>query len=24
VPGLGLVVWALLGGTAEGRRGGHH
>ena len=24
VPGLGLVLWALLGGTAEGRRGGHH
>ena len=23
VPGLGLVVWAMLGGTAEGRRGGH-
>ncbi len=22
VPGLGLVVWALFGGTAEGRRGG--
>ena len=22
VPGLGLVVWAMLGGTAEGRRGG--
>jgi len=24
VPGLGLVFWALIGGTAEGRRGGHH
>jgi hypothetical protein len=24
VPGLGLAVWALFGGTAEGRRGGHH
>ena len=24
VPGLGLVVWALFGGTAEGRRGGTH
>ncbi|MGH9019881.1 MAG: aa3-type cytochrome oxidase subunit IV [Acidimicrobiales bacterium] len=24
VPGLGLVVWALFGGTAEGRRGGPH
>ena len=24
VPGLGLVVWALLGGTAEGRRGGKY
>jgi Cytochrome c oxidase subunit IV len=24
LPGLALVVWALLGGTAEGRRGGHH
>ena len=24
VPGLGLVVWALLGGAAEGRRGGQH
>jgi uncharacterized membrane protein len=24
VPGLGLVLWALLGGTAEGRRGGTH
>ena len=24
VPGLGLVVWSLLGGTAEGRRGGQH
>ena len=23
VPGLALVVWALLGGTAEGRRGGN-
>ena len=23
VPGLGLAVWAVLGGTAEGRRGGH-
>jgi predicted lysophospholipase L1 biosynthesis ABC-type transport system permease subunit len=23
VPGLGLAVWAILGGTAEGRRGGH-
>ncbi|HEV3268460.1 MAG TPA: cytochrome c oxidase subunit 4 [Acidimicrobiales bacterium] len=22
IPGLGLVVWALFGGTAEGRRGG--
>jgi len=22
VPGLGLVAWALFGGTAEGRRGG--
>ena len=22
VPGLGLAVWALFGGTAEGRRGG--
>lgn len=24
VPGLGLVVWALFGGTSEGRRGGAH
>jgi hypothetical protein len=24
VPGLGLVGWALFGGTAEGRRGGKH
>jgi hypothetical protein len=24
VPGLGLVFWALIGGTAEGRRGGPH
>ncbi len=24
VPALALVVWALIGGTAEGRRGGHH
>ncbi|MGC2486577.1 MAG: cytochrome c oxidase subunit 4 [Acidimicrobiales bacterium] len=24
VPGLGLVFWAVVGGTAEGRRGGHH
>ena len=24
IPGLGLVVWALFGGTAEGRRGGTH
>ena len=24
VPGLGLVAWAAFGGTAEGRRGGHH
>jgi hypothetical protein len=24
IPGLFLVVWALFGGTAEGRRGGHH
>jgi hypothetical protein len=24
VPGLGLAVWALFGGTAEGRRGGTH
>jgi hypothetical protein len=24
VPGLGLVVWALFGGTAEGRRGGKY
>ena len=23
VPGLALAVWAVLGGTAEGRRGGH-
>ncbi len=23
VPGLALVTWAALGGTAEGRRGGH-
>ena len=23
VPGLGLAVWAIIGGTAEGRRGGH-
>ncbi|HQT99694.1 MAG TPA: cytochrome c oxidase subunit 4 [Acidimicrobiales bacterium] len=23
VPGLGLVVWAMFGGTSEGRRGGH-
>jgi hypothetical protein len=23
VPGIGLFVWALLGGTAEGRRGGN-
>jgi cytochrome c oxidase subunit IV len=22
VPGLGLVVWAMIGGTSEGRRGG--
>ena len=22
VPGLGLVVWAIIGGTSEGRRGG--
>jgi hypothetical protein len=22
VPGIGLVAWAMLGGTAEGRRGG--
>jgi hypothetical protein len=22
IPGLGLVAWALFGGTAEGRRGG--
>jgi hypothetical protein len=24
VPGLGLVVWAMFGGTSEGRRGGTH
>ncbi len=24
IPGLGLVAWAAFGGTAEGRRGGHH
>ena len=24
VPGLALVVWALFGGTSEGRRGGQH
>jgi hypothetical protein len=24
VPGLGLAVWALFGGTAEGRRSGKH
>lgn len=24
VPGLGLVIWAALGGIAEGRRGGSH
>jgi hypothetical protein len=24
VPGLGLAFWAIIGGTAEGRRGGHH
>ena len=24
VPGLSLVCWAILGGTAEGRRGGSH
>jgi hypothetical protein len=24
VPGLGLVFWAIIGGTAEGRRGGPH
>ena len=23
VPGLGLVFWAVIGGTSEGRRGGH-
>ena len=23
VPGLGLVFWAIIGGTSEGRRGGH-
>ncbi|MDE3044692.1 MAG: cytochrome c oxidase subunit 4 [Acidobacteriota bacterium] len=23
VPGLGLVIWAMFGGTSEGRRGGH-
>lgn len=24
LPGVGLVLWALLGATAEGRRGGEH
>lgn len=24
VPGLALAIWAILGGTAEGRRGGKH
>ena len=24
VPGIGLITWALLGGTAESRRGGEH
>jgi Cytochrome c oxidase subunit IV len=24
LPGIGLVVWAMLGGVAEGRRGGSH
>ncbi len=24
IPALGLVVWALFGGTSEGRRGGEH
>jgi hypothetical protein len=24
LPGIGLVVWAMLGGVAEGRRGGDH
>ena len=24
LPGFGLVVWAMLGGVAEGRRGGDH
>ncbi len=24
IPGLALVIWAMFGGTAEGRRGGSH